>query len=232
MVAMRTLAIGDVHGCSRALWALLDAVKPTPGDLIVTLGDYVDRGPDSFGVIDQLLTLHRAGGLVPLRGNHEEMMLDARRGEETLSGWLECGGSRTLASYSPLGGAGQMADVPDEHWDFLENVCVDWYETDTHVFAHGNVCPALPMDKQPHLMLRWGVLDKSRTEPHCSGKVLVCGHTQQRSGLPLNLGHTVCIDTWAYGDGWLTCLDVGSGRVWQANRAERVRTLWLDGVGA
>ena len=52
---MRTLAIGDIHGCSRALRALLDAVGPTPEDRIVTLGDYIDRGPDSYAVIDQLL---------------------------------------------------------------------------------------------------------------------------------------------------------------------------------
>ena len=72
---------------------------------------------------------------------------------------------------------------------------------------------------------------KTRSVPHCSGKVVVCGHTQQRSGLPLNLGHAVCIDTWAYGQGWLTCLDVLSGRIWQANQAGRVRTLWLHEIG-
>jgi serine/threonine protein phosphatase 1 len=229
---MRTLAIGDVHGCSGALRALLDAVKPTRDDLVITLGDYVDRGPDSYGVIDQLLHLHRTGRLVALRGNHEEMMLLARQGDEKLRTWLDCGGRKTLASYSPLGDAGKLVDVPDEHWDFLENVCADWHETNTHIFVHANVCPTLRMDEQLTLMLRWGVLDGSRSEPHYSGKVMVCGHTQQRSGLPLDLGHAVCIDTWAYGDGWLTCLDVNSGRVWQANRAERVRTLWLDEVGS
>jgi serine/threonine protein phosphatase 1 len=228
---MRTLAIGDVHGCSGALRALLNAVQLTDDDLIITLGDYVDRGPDSYGVIDQLLHLRRTGRLIALRGNHEEMMLRARESEERLHDWLDCGGKKTLASYSPLGDAGKLVDVPDEHWDFLENVCTDWHETATHIFVHANVCPTLPMDEQLTLMLHWGVLDRSRSEPHYSGKVMVCGHTQQRSGLPLNLGHAVCIDTWAYGEGWLTCLDVYSGRVWQANRAERVRTLWLDEVG-
>jgi serine/threonine protein phosphatase 1 len=228
---MRTLAIGDVHGCSGALRALLDAVKPTSDDLIVTLGDYVDRGPDSFGVLDQLLHLRRTGRLVALRGNHEEMMLLARESEGKLHDWLDCGGKPTLASYSPLGDAGRLADVPDEHWDFLENVCIAWHETDTHIFVHANAHPDVPMDEQPGYMLRWEAISRQWSAPHYSGKVMVCGHTQQRSGLPLNLGHAVCIDTWAYGDGWLTCLDVRSGRVWQANRAERVRTLWLDEVG-
>jgi len=63
----------------------------------------------------------------------------------------------------------------------------------------------------------------------------VCGHTQQRSGVPLNLGYAVCIDTWAYGNGWLTCLDVTTGDVWQANqrgdrRTGRLDDYFVDGV--
>src|SRR5262245_7675680 len=195
---MRTLAIGDIHGCSRALCALLDAVKPGSDDWLVTLGDYVDRGPDSYGVMEQLLALHRTGRLVALRGNHEEMMLLARESRERLRTWLDCGGKQALRSYSPVGDGGGLADVPDEHWHFLEDVCADWHETDTHIFVHANVCPTLPMEDQLSLMLRWGVLDKERSQPHYSGKVLVCGHTPQTNGLPLNLGHAVGIDTWAY----------------------------------
>jgi serine/threonine protein phosphatase 1 len=67
-------------------------VRPTADDWVVTLGDYVDRGPDSFGVIEQLIALNRTGRLVPLRGNHEEMMLGARRSEDALLDWLDCGG--------------------------------------------------------------------------------------------------------------------------------------------
>ena len=60
-------------------------------------------------------------------------------------------------------------------------------------------------------------------EKHCSGKVMVCGHSEVRSGVPLNLGHAVCIDTRAYAGGWLTCLDVESGHYWQANERGGVR---------
>jgi serine/threonine protein phosphatase 1 len=225
---MRTLAIGDIHGCALALHALLDAVRPGPDDQIVALGDYVDRGPDSFGVIEQLLALHRAGRLVALRGNHEDMMLSARAGRDDLRLWLACGGRETLASYSPVGDGGNLLDVPDEHWRFLEDVCVSWHGTPTHIFVHANIYPHVEMEDQPVHMLRWEAIDASNSGPHCSGKVLICGHTQQRSGLPLNLGYAVCIDTWVYGEGWLTCLDVTTGRVWQANRAGRVRMLWLD----
>jgi serine/threonine protein phosphatase 1 len=57
---------------------------------------------------------------------------------------------------------------------------------------------------------------------------MICGHTSQKSGRPLNLGHAVCIDTWVYGRGWLTCLDVQTGKLWQANQAGETRTAWLD----
>jgi serine/threonine protein phosphatase 1 len=228
---MRTLAIGDIHGCSQALRALLDAVKPGPDDVIVTLGDYVDRGPDSYGVVDQLLALHQTGRLVALRGNHEEMLLRARESPDLLGSWLDCGGKQALRSYSPLGDDGKIADVPDEHWHFLEHVCIDWHQTRTHIFVHANAYPDLSMDEQPDYMLRWESISRDMSSPHCSGKVLICGHTHQRSGLPLNLGHAVCIDTWAYGKGWLTCLDATTGRIWQANQEGRVRTLWLDEIG-
>ena len=65
-------------------------------------------------------------------------------------------------------------------------------------------------------------------EPHVSDKIMVCGHTIQESGLPLSNGHSICIDTWAYGEGWLTCLDVESGTIWQANEAGDKRSFTLD----
>ena len=72
---MRVLAIGDIHGCSGALDALLSAVAVQPDDTLVTLGDYVDRGPDSRGVLDRLIALCRSRYVVALRGNHDQMMV-------------------------------------------------------------------------------------------------------------------------------------------------------------
>jgi serine/threonine protein phosphatase 1 len=57
---------------------------------------------------------------------------------------------------------------------------------------------------------------------------MICGHTTQKSGLPRNWGHAICIDTWVYGEGWLTCLDIQSGRLWQANKKGECRTGWLE----
>ncbi len=222
----RVLTIGDIHGCSRAFNTLLAQVRPQPQDRIVTLGDYVNRGPDSCGVIEQLLMLRRQCRLVALRGNHEMMMLAARQDARHREEWLCCGGTETLASYGRASGHGSLDDVPNHHWDFLGNTCRSWYATDTHFFVHANAHPEVPLDEQPDYMLYWEPFDNPA--PHISGKVMVCGHTSQKTGVPRNLGHAICLDTYAHGDGWLTCLDVTTGRVWQANQAGGHRIAWIE----
>src|SRR4051812_8009821 len=97
----RTIAIGDIHGCSLALGALLDAIEPRPEDTIVTLGDYIDRGPDSRGALDLLIDLGRRCRLVPLLGNHEEMLFEAMADSFPLEYFLGVGGDATLDSYGP-----------------------------------------------------------------------------------------------------------------------------------
>jgi serine/threonine protein phosphatase 1 len=222
----RVLAIGDIHGCSRALDALLALVAPRAEDQVITLGDVVDRGPDSYSVLESLLGLRRTCNLVALRGNHELMMLCARQSGSDNRVWLACGGAETLASYARGGKPGTFADVPAHHWDFLEKQCVSWHETDSHFFVHANAHPEVPLDEQPDYLLYWEPFEK--TAPHASGKIMVCGHTQQRTGVPRNLGHAICLDTWAYGDGWLTCLDTTTGRIWQTNQDGDHRLAWID----
>lgn len=218
---MRILAIGDIHGCSTALDALLEAVAPEPEDWIVTLGDYIDRGPDSRGVVERVLKLAETGQLVALRGNHEQMLLELRESPELMSAWLDFGGQATLDSYAQAAGLGSLDDVPERHWKFFQYFCVDWFEANTHFFVHGGVIPHLLLADQPTHALRWEKF--VNPQPHRSGKVMVCGHTAQRSGVPVNLGYAVCIDTWVYGDGWLTCFDTISGRIWQANQRGETR---------
>ena len=225
---MRLLAIGDIHGCLRAFNTLLDAVEPQSDDRIVTLGDYVDRGPDSRGVLDRLIALHATGRLVALRGNHDVMMLGAREGRNR--GWQAYGGKETLRSYGIADwkiddSAELLAKIPERHWRFLDDDCLPYYETDKHIFVHANLYPDLALDEQPEFTLYWEKLD----EPcrHVSGKIMICGHTRQKTGLPLDLGTTICIDTGAYEDGWLTCLDVHTGCIWQANELGKARTGWL-----
>ena len=237
----RTIAIGDIHGCSQALKTLLAAVKPRPEDRIVTLGDYVNRGPDSRGVLEQLIALEQQCALVALLGNHDQTMLDASeivlasdpaarlrdRGDSSLVvDWLRMGGDATLASY----GADQQrltvadfARIPPSHYQFLAR-CHDYYETPTHIFVHAQYDPVAPMNEQAPYDLRWLSLKMSIPGAHVSGKTVVTGHSSQKNGEILDLGHIICIDTYCYGGGWLTAMDVASGEAWQANRLGELRS--------
>lgn len=221
----RTIAVGDIHGCREALRALLEAIGPGPDDNIITLGDYVDRGPDSRGVIELLLGLSRGCRLVPLLGNHEEIMLAAMNDREALRRWLACGGADTLLSYGwKKGGQRRSARdwIPPGHLEFLSR-CLPYHETASHLFLHAGYVAELPLAEQPGEALRWRVTDVAVAVPHCSGKVAVVGHTPQHSGEVLDLGFLVCIDTNCVRGGWLTALDVNTGQRWQASRAGRLR---------
>jgi serine/threonine protein phosphatase 1 len=205
----RTIAIGDVHGCSAALAALIEVIQPGAEDTVVALGDYIDRGIDSRGVIDLLIDLALPCRLVPLLGNHEEMLLAARSDQWSLEFWLACGGITTLDSYGDDGG---LQVIPEEHWAFL-HTCRKVHETDTHVFVHakeGFRLPTDPDDGRPLL-------------PLLSGKVGIVGHAAQKSGEILDEGSVICIDTYCHGGGWLTAREVHTGQVWQADEKGRLR---------
>lgn len=184
------------------------------------LGDYVDRGPDSFGVLERVIDLHEAGRAVCLLGNHEEMLLDARAGGDHLAFWLRVGGAEALASYEAHTGA---RVVTERHLAFLAGACRSFFEDERFLYVHATASPRLPLGDQPDELLRW--VRFSDPEPHLSGKTLVTGHTAQRDGLPRDLGHAICIDTYCYGGGWLTALDTEADRFVQANQAGEVRVL-------
>ncbi len=208
----RTIAIGDIHGYSAALEAILAAAAPGEEDTIVTLGDYVDRGPDSPSVIERLIELASRCRLVPLLGNHDQMLLDIRDGGPGLEEWLGYGGRETLEAY----GCTHPREIPEEHAAWLKS-CLPYYENATHFFVHAGYLPQLPLDCQPPQALRWMPLRKQRLEPHCSGKVAVCGHTAQHTGEILDLGYLKCIDTCCYCGNWLTAMDALTGQLWQAS---------------
>ena len=220
-MADRVFAIGDVHGCSLALRAILDRIQPDAADTIVTLGDYIDRGPDARAVVNLITQFGSQYKVVALRGNHETMMLATRDRQRWLRPWLSYSGEATLQSYG-----GTFDDVPDEHFEFLENGLVAYYECDTHFFVHANAETHLALEDQSDAALYWRKF--GNPDRHCSGKIMVCGHTPQQSGVPLDNGNAVCIDTLAHGGGWLTCLDVSSGTYWQANETGETRQLELD----
>ena len=208
----RTIAIGDIHGCARALNGLLEAIAPTSDDTLVALGDYVDRGEESREVLERLLRLESTCRLVPLIGNHELMMVCAFADYTQAFYWLENGGQQTLDSYG-----GSPGDVPDSHHEFLQR-CQPFFETDDHLFLHANYDPDLDLREQPENLLYWTHLTMYVPPPHKTGKRAIVGHTPQRSGEVLDLEHVVCIDTYCFGDRWLTALDTGSGQIWQVNK--------------
>lgn len=220
---MRTLAIGDIHGCFRALKTLESFANFSRNDKIVTLGDHIDRGPDSCRVIEWLI--EREGrGLVSLKGNHELMMLAAKSSSDHKREWLACGGQAVLDSYRVR----RVQDIPKDHLDFISNRLRRHHVSGDYIFVHANAYPDLDLDEQPDYMLFW----ESSTDraPHESGKTIICGHTPQRNGLPLDLGHAICIDTAACRSGWLTCLDVKARYCWQANQDGDTRSFYLDDV--
>ncbi len=215
----RTIAIGDIHGCATALRTLIATIEPTSEDTIVTLGDYVDRGPDSRAVIDQLLVLGQQCSLVALQGNHEEMMLEVIRDKQPPFRWLQYGGVETLDSY---GFAGDLSVIPQSHADFF-GAMKDYFETPDHIFLHANYNPDLPLEKQSKHALRWQKLTEYTPGPHVSGRRVVVGHTHDRGGEIFDVGYLICIDTFCYGGGWLTALDVHSGKLWQVDAEGRLR---------
>lgn len=226
----RTLAIGDIHGYLNALETLVDFVSLKSDDILITVGDYVDLGPDSAGVIEWLIQKFDEGQLVPLRGNHDIMMLDALDDGEWEGGWQSLGGDKTLDSYRRFGFDPEKDGLPERHRRFLESDCRKIHVTDNHFFVHAFAHFRRRLDDQPDHIVYWKKWESwADPHPHVSGKTMICGHTSQKSGSPRSIGHAVCIDTWVYGKtGWLTCLDVDTGELWQARESGETRMGWLD----
>ncbi len=219
----RTLAIGDIHGTHIALDTLLALVDIRPHDTLVVLGDAINRGPGTQQVLDRLVALAAQCKLVFILGNHEEMLLDAVRGKRGANfDFNEMGGAATIASYQ-----GSLANLPPAHLAFIESA-VDYWESGAAIFVHANLEPGVPLRKQTPLWLRWTHING--TEPpfvHAQAPNLrtrvICGHSPQRNGLPTVFPGWVAIDTWAFNGGWLTCLDVESNQVYQANQLGETR---------
>src|ERR1051326_454853 len=155
---MRTLAIGDIHGCNVALADLLKEVQPNREDQIIFLGDYIDRGPSSREVIESLLELQKSCSPIFLRGNHEVMILDARNDPLKSDLWQSYGGLETLFSYG-ANYKNDLVSIPDEHWTFIERTR-RFFENETHIFVHACLDPALDMADQPDWLLFWEFFER------------------------------------------------------------------------
>ena len=210
------IAIGDIHGCQRALQTMLDVVRPSTDDLVVTLGDYVDRGPDSKAVIDTLLELQKSHNLVHLMGNHEIQMIRAMEASHHRDRFLSglCGGMDTLNSYG-----GNFDDIPEDHWVFIKSAGL-YHELEDYILVHAGLEANLPIDEQDRETYYYQRFHCQKA--HISGKTIVCGHSIQGDH-PTNLGYAICLDTCAYGGGWLTAMDIDTGKLWQTNQRGQTR---------
>lgn len=204
----RLLAIGDIHGCLMQLQTLLGRVQPDANDQVVFLGDYVDRGPDSAGVIDALIDFQeKFPRTVFLCGNHEQMLLDFLAGRNSAL-FLMNGGHATLASYR----ARDLWPPPEAHLIFL-NTLKDRYETDRFIFVHAGLRPGIPLADQEQDDLLW-IRQDFLSSDYDWGKAVVYGHTPLQD--PLITETRVGLDTGCVYGRMLTCCDLLSGRLWQA----------------
>lgn len=197
-------AIGDIHGCLDPLRRLMEKIRLSEADELVFIGDYIDRGPDSKGVIDYLLTLR--GRYTFLMGNHERMFLDFLQGNDRYL-FLYNGGTETLESY---GGVGK---IPAAHLDFLNRLLL-YYETDDHLFVHGGIRPGIPIQEQDSKDLLW-IREEFYAYPGRYPKTVVFGHTPMREVLMES--DRIGIDTACVYGNKLTCLILPSRQVIQVS---------------
>jgi serine/threonine protein phosphatase 1 len=220
-------AIGDVHGCLDLLKRLEGAILADAQDYsgekwLVMLGDYVDRGPDSAGVLDHLLTplADIAFRRLCIAGNHEAAMSAFLADPARNRGWLSFGGRETLASYgvspavletTPAGSRHmrQLLDshVPDEHVAFISKLPL-LIETPSFIFVHAGLRTGVPLAAQTAEDLMWTRHDLSLDYGE-TAKLVVHGHTPLEK--PMARSHRVAIDTGAYLSGRLTAVRLRPG---------------------
>ncbi|MBL8906729.1 MAG: serine/threonine protein phosphatase [Rhizobiales bacterium] len=197
-----TFAIGDVHGCSLALRRLLSAcegyARGKPFQLVF-IGDYIDRGPDSAGVIAMVRALLEADPerVICLMGNHEDLLLEAlQTGDSTT--WLSNGGDATLASY----GVATAQDLPAADRSFIETLRL-CHDDGKRFYAHAGIMPGIAFDQQDRETLMW-IREPFLSSTADHGRLIVHGHTPQRSGRPEILPNRINLDTACVYGGALT----------------------------
>lgn len=192
---MLTFAIGDTHGCFDKLTELLDQchrfASGRPSRFIF-LGDYIDRGPDSRGVIQTVLDLQTAdpGHVIALAGNHEDLFCQT----DTSAGmgrWIANGGGAMLRSY----GVTARTGLPPAHIDFLRNRPTS-FDDGQRLFVHAGVRPGIPLKEQTRDDLLW-IREPFLSSNADHGRLIVHGHTPLKSGEPDVRSNRINLDTGA-----------------------------------
>jgi serine/threonine protein phosphatase 1 len=214
----RIYAVGDIHGrldlLERAIAAIhRDVEEQGPAALTITLGDYVDRGPESRGVVDRLIDNPFPTSYVALKGNHETLLEDFLTDPATGPYWYQQGGGPTLQSYGirvgGLWGANfatardqLQAALPLAHLQFLRSLKIS-FTRGKYFFCHAGVRPGVPLDRQSEDDMLW-IRDEFLSSSKAFGKIVVHGHTPVPE--PEVLPNRIGIDTGAFLTGRLTCV--------------------------
>lgn len=214
MKMARIYAIGDVHGCNSLLIKLLTTISPQKDDTLIFLGDVIDRGEDSKGVLDTIMHYQSICHVILIQGNHEEMMLSAIHDKEYLKYWLKFGGIETLQSFGVMINQQELRQIPYAYYKLLKS-SLTYYETEDFIFTHATPFANIEMNQQTDEGLRWRFIPPDGQDRHISGKTVICGHSAQKSGKVYHQDGLICIDTYAYGGGALTALEVTNMQVYQ-----------------
>ncbi len=206
---IKIFAIGDIHGCLWSLEKLLDILPVNWGkDLVVFLGDYIDRGPDPKGVIEKILELKELYGekIITLKGNHEWMFERFLKGIDT-DIFLYNGGGATLRGYYKNG----YLEIPEEHLKFLKELRL-YYETSDYIFVHAGLRPGKSLEEQKEEDLLW-IRESFYFSEYKFSKIVVFGHTPFPA--PLILEDRIGIDTGCVYGGALTAIELPSKKTYQ-----------------
>lgn len=244
----RFYVIGDIHGRLDLYDALIDAIEaddaasPEAQTHVVLLGDLVDRGPDSAGVIARTREWQKHREVRVLAGNHEEMFLQSFEKEDILRHFLKHGGRETIMSYGiskKQFNAMTLEElfalipqlVPQEERDYIASF-EDMIVAGDYLFVHAGIDPKLPLDQQKKSDLRW-IRDRFLAHQGPLEKVVIHGHTIFDE--VLDCGNRIGIDTGAFRSGVLTALvlEGDSKRIIQtSDESGRIEVLTADNAGA
>ena len=206
---MQTFVFGDIHGHYDEIKKLVGLVKPDDHDMLIFLGDYIDRGKQSFKVIEYMLELEQQYNCVFLKGNHEELFLDYLSGIDS-DLYLYNGGDMTISSYADHGfDISQFVYYtdrvfPETHLNFFRGLKL-YHENDNYIFVHAGLLPKnIPLEQQPTDTLLWERYDFINSDFDW-GKKVIFGHTPNKDILKMH--NKICIDTGVcYRGGKLTCV--------------------------
>jgi serine/threonine protein phosphatase 1 len=210
----KLFAIGDIHGRADKIDEMISRIEINPEeDTLVFIGDYIDRGPDSKGVVNSIINIRKKiEHVFCLLGNHEQMLLDYHLHRKNEEIFFMNGGNVTAFSYGLIRtNTGVRMDIPEDHIDFFQSLML-YYETDNFIFVHAGLRPGIPLGKQKKNDLLW-IRDEFIDDRSILEKVVVFGHTPVTN--PLIEKHKIGIDTGAAYGGKLTCVELTQMKFYQ-----------------